>query len=210
LEFDGNLQTCPTPDHPMGGTNWYDAVRFCRWLGKQCGLSEDDQPYPDAATLDPEQHPADSVVDAQGAPMNWPVRLDRRGFRLPTEHEWEIACRADTGSTYGFGSDATLLNRYAWFVGNSDGGGHLPRELRPNLRGLFDMHGNVMEWCHDWDDQNAISNTIDPVGASAGEFRVSRGGGWLYEAALSRSSARVWDIPSSRYATVGLRVAFVP
>jgi formylglycine-generating enzyme required for sulfatase activity len=210
LSIKGNERTCPTPDHPMGGINWYDAVAFCRWLGQQAGFSEDEQAYPDPATLDARQYPADPSPAANGAPLNWPLRLDRGGFRLPTEQEWEIACRRDTGSSYGYGRDSALLDRYAWFTESSKGGGRLPRELRPNLRGLFDMHGNVWEWCHDWYGEYASSDAVDPIRTAGGSYRVYRGGSWSSASRLCRSADRYGDAPANRTGDVGFRVAQVP
>jgi formylglycine-generating enzyme required for sulfatase activity len=137
--------------------------------------------------------------------------LDRRGFRLPTEHEWEIACRGDTGSAYGFGGDLAVLHRYAWYANSSEERGHLPRELRPNLRGLFDMHGNVWEWCHDWYGNYSEADTQDPIGTPRGLNRVDRGGGWYNVAAYSRSSMRRSHAPSHRQADlIGCRLALFP
>lgn len=207
LSFSGNERTSRTPDHPMGGPSWYDAVHFCRWLSEQRGLTEEGQAYPDAKSLDPAKYPADPHPDAQGAPRNWPVRLDRPGFRLPTETEWEIACRGGTLTAYGFGRDARLLDRYGWFDDNSGQQNQLPRTLRPNARGLFDMHGNVWEWCHDCYDAYTESTDGDPTGPSQGSIR---GGGWSHPSRYCRSAHRYWMDPALRLHSVGIRLAIVP
>ena len=132
------------------GADWYDAVGFCRWLGQQSGLSEGDQSYAAPETLDKAKYPREPNPEANWAPRNWPLELGRRGFRLPTESEWEVASRAGARTTYGFGSEVSLLGRFGWFAENSGKHVHPPRELRPSIRGLFDLHGNLFEWTHDW------------------------------------------------------------
>ena len=132
------------------GADWYDSVGFCRWLGQQSGLLEADQAYAAPETLDKEAYPREPAPEANWAPLNWPLELDRRGFRLPTESEWEVASRAGARTAYGYGREVSLLGRFGWFPENSGKHVHPPRELRPSARGLFDMHGNLYEWTHDW------------------------------------------------------------
>ena len=201
-------QYSPSLQHPVVGPSWYDSVRYCRWQTAQTGLSEDDQSYADPKSLDIKVFAADPNAEAGGAPLNWPLHLANRGFRLPTESEWEIASRYWTRTPYGFGRDASLFDRYGWFQENSVGQTHVPRTLRPNLAGLFDMHGNVLEWCHDW--YGNYGSTTNPLGAGTGSYRVSRGGGWYDEAAVCRSANRDTSVPTYRGIDMGFRLALSP
>jgi eukaryotic-like serine/threonine-protein kinase len=189
------------------GADWYDAVGFCRWLGQQSGLSEGDQPYQAPETLDKAKYPREPNSGANWAPRNWPLELGRRGFRLPTESEWEVASRARARTPYGFGSDVSLLGRFGWFAENSGKHGHPPRESRPSVRGLFDLHGNRVEWTHDWFGDFGVDAITDPLGAQKGSSRVFRGGSWFYAAANCRSAFRNADVPSSRSYVNGFRLA---
>ncbi|HEX7380162.1 MAG TPA: bifunctional serine/threonine-protein kinase/formylglycine-generating enzyme family protein [Pirellulales bacterium] len=191
--------TAPTEKHPAVGLTWYDAVLFCRWLTAQCGMSESDQCYADPATL---------KLDAHGYPADrqWPFRPDRRGFRLPTEAEWEYACRAGTVTAFSFGSDLTVANAYGWFQGNSDGNLHPTMPLKPTGRGLVSMHGNGAEWCHDWLGFIPGGAGIDPVGVANANCRAVRSGSFLSGAALARSASRAGLPPEFAPPYAGLRL----
>jgi formylglycine-generating enzyme required for sulfatase activity len=151
--------------------------------------------------------PPEPIPDANWAPRNWPVKLGRRGFRLPTESEWEVASRAGTRTPYGFGSDVSVLGRFGWFAENSGKHGHPPRELRPSIRGLFDLHGNRFEWTHDWFGDYGVDTITDPLGAKEGSNRVLRGGGWDDGAAYCRAAYRNPSVPTTRTTLDGFRLA---
>jgi len=192
------------------GAHWYDSVGFCRWLGDQMGLPEDEQAYASPDSLDEEEYPREPDPMANWAPRDWPVNLDRRGFRLPTDSEWEVAARAGARTAYGFGSEASLLGRFGWFVENSGKEVHAPRELRPSIRGLFDIHGNLFEWTHDWKKNFETEMMTDPVGPRRGSLRVYRGGGWGIDAADCRAAGRYAGSPTSRSIGRGFRLALSP
>jgi len=115
-------------------------------------------------------------------------------YRLPTEAEWEYACRAGTTTRFSFGDDPASLGEYAWHKDNSGGKTHPVGEKKPNTLGLFDVHGNVAEWC------------VDSWGAN----RVRRGGCWGSTAKYCESSKRRRSIPEGRYDFQGFRVVAVP
>jgi formylglycine-generating enzyme required for sulfatase activity len=128
-----------------------------------------------------------------------------RVYRLPTEAEWEYACRAGSKAAYSFGANSQLLGDYAWFEGNSADQTHPVGEKKANAWGLYDMHGNVWEWCSDWYGQYPKGAVSDPSGPSEGSTRVYRGGSWSLEAAICRSAIRYWFEPS--YLIIGFRLA---
>ena len=130
-----------------------------------------------------------------------------RVYRLPTEAEWEYACRAGSKTAYSFGESSKSLGDYAWFDGNSNGQTHPVGEKKANAWGLYDMHGNVWEWCSDWYGDYPNGAVSDPVGPREGSNRVLRGGGWISGAANCRSANRGWRDPSGRDDRFGFRVA---
>ncbi|GGQ14484.1 formylglycine-generating enzyme family protein [Streptosporangium pseudovulgare] len=156
---------------PVEGVSWQDAVRFCNTLSRRAGLTP---PY---------------RLRPGGEGVEWDASAD--GYRLPTEAEWEHACRAGTtGARYG------PLDEIAWHRGNSDERIHDAGGRRPNAWGLYDMLGNVWEWC--WD-------VYDPE--VYGAYRVLRGGGWFDEHWSCRASVRRRSHPSLRIDDVGFRLA---
>ena len=127
-------------------------------------------------------------------------------FRLPTEAEWEYACRAGTTGDY-----AGNLDEMAWYTSNGDSKTHPVGTKKANPWGLYDMHGNVWEWCQDWYDSYRQDRQTDPKGAAGGSGRVLRGGSWSNNARGCRSASRDWHSPSSRGYDLGFRlVRMVP
>ena len=166
-------------DNPATSVSWDDATEFCKKLTKR------------------EQNPASTYKLKAG-----------EVYRLPTEAEWEYACRAGTTTAYSFGDDASTFGEYGWFSGNTAGEQYAHRVgmKKPNPWGLYDMHGNVWEWCSDWYDGTLPGGT-DPVGPEGGSDRVYRGGSWWYYPATA--GRRSVTTASRRTATtsLGFRVA---
>jgi len=134
-------------------------------------------------------------------------RAAGRVYRLPTESEWEYACRAGSSTAYCFGEDEARLGEYAWYGKNSGRKTHPVGQKAPNAWELYDMHGNVWEWCSDWYGDYPSGAVTDPTGPSTGSYRVGRGGSWCDGAALCRSANRRRSVPSSRDYFLGFRLA---
>ncbi len=130
-----------------------------------------------------------------------------RVYRLPTEAQWEYACRAGSKSAYSFGESSKSLGDYAWFAGKSNGQTHPVGEKKATAWGLYDMQGNVFEWCSDWYDEYPKGAVSDPTGPKEGSLRVFRGGCWDGVAELCKSADRAYGLPSSRIYGIGFRVA---
>jgi formylglycine-generating enzyme required for sulfatase activity len=125
---------------------------------------------------------------------------------LPTEAQWEYACRAGSTGVYCFGDSEEELEKYAWYWENSGGTTHPVGEKLPNAWGLYDMHGNIWEWCLDWYAEYTKTSVTDPMGASRGRSRVLRGGSWSIPARDLRSACRVWFSMGLRDGDLGFRI----
>ncbi|MEI8376370.1 MAG: formylglycine-generating enzyme family protein, partial [Planctomycetota bacterium] len=131
-------------------------------------------------------------------------------FVLPTEAQWEYACRAGSTGKFCFGDDEEQLGEYAWYSSNSGSKTHPVGEKKPNAFGLYDMHGNVWEWCQDWYGTYGAEAVDDPSGPTTGSNRVNRGGGWRYNGWHCQSAYRFINVPGYRHGILGFRVSRVP
>ena len=170
---------------PHTGITWYQAVEFCNALSTAEGLTP--------------------CYDIEDQEVRWNSEVD--GYRLPTEAEWEYACRAGTTTRFSFGDDEEELAEYAWFAGNSEGKAHPVAEKEANPWGLFDMHGNVLEWCWDWYGAYDSEPAENPIGPEQGSSRILRGGAFAiwYGPRNLRSAFRGWHGPVLRLGVRGFR-----
>jgi formylglycine-generating enzyme required for sulfatase activity/serine/threonine protein kinase len=177
-----------TDEHPVDSVSWFDAVRFCNILSER----EDLEPF----------------YEIDGETVHVPD-WNGTGYRLPSEAEWEYACRAGSTTRYGFGNAETELGNYAWYERRAGGQTHPVGRKRPNAWGLHDLHGNVWEWCWDWYDEHAYQRASDrdPTGPPKGTHRVLRGGSFHDVAVVLRSATRGRDLPTNRERVNGLRIA---
>ena len=135
--------------------------------------------------------------------------MSKKGFRLPTEAEWEWAAKGGTEYKWAGTNERSELENYAWYSADSSGKTHEVKQKHPNGYGLYDMSGNVWEWCWDRYSSSTPTGGQDPTGASGGS-RVRRGGSWNYLADYASRAYRYDDNPDSRFNDVGFRVACRP
>ena len=162
--------------------------------------------------------PRQSSADKDNYPavyMNWYDAVEycrHYGKRLPTEAEWEKAAGGGSSGKFCFGDDKALLREYAWYWDNSGKKIHPVGRRKPNNYGLYDMHGNVLEWTADWysADYYAQSPERDPQGPAEGEAKVIRGGSSFVSAELCSSTTRMRSSPDTRYSVKGFRCAASP
>jgi formylglycine-generating enzyme required for sulfatase activity len=143
----------------------------------------------------------------------WLSKRTGECITLPTEAQWEYACRAGTATPWSFGQDDIRAGDYAWLGGNSGGATHPVGGRKPNPWGLYDMHGNVWEWCADWYEKHAYAGgeATDPSGPAKSEGRILRGGAWGEHPNNARSALRNTIGPDGRHNGTGLRcVMLVP
>jgi formylglycine-generating enzyme required for sulfatase activity len=203
----------PTLGCPVNGVTWYQAAAYCNWLSKQEGIPEKQWCY----------LPKDKGEYAEGMRLA-PDYLKRTGYRLPSEAEWECACRARAVTSRYYGETEELLGKYAWYTKNSQDRGMLPGSpghlgvrgncLKPNDLGLFDMLGNAVEWCQEsvmyytpGAESKPTEDREDEQHITDKHGRVLRGGSFLDQSRFVRCADRIWVVPTLRYYNVGIRPA---
>ncbi|MCP4663107.1 MAG: formylglycine-generating enzyme family protein [bacterium] len=181
-----DLDDAPGPGrakHPVTEVTWFDAVRFCNRLSEEAGL--------------------EPCYEVENEEVSW--INDSGGYRLPTEAEWEYAARAGTEGRWSFGDDQARLGDFAWFDDNSGNEAHPVAKKEPNPWGLYDMHGNVLEWCWDVFAEYDTGPAADPRGPKSGALRVLRGGSYWGGPWGLRSADRDGDGPVGRNGGIGFR-----
>jgi serine/threonine protein kinase/formylglycine-generating enzyme required for sulfatase activity len=195
-------QYAPTAECPMPGITWYTAAEYCNWLSKQEGLPKQEWCY----EPNKDQKYAEGMRPAPGY-------LGRGGYRLPTEAEWEYACRAGAVTSRCYGESEELLEHYGWYVRNANGRSWPVGSLKPNDLGLFDLHGNLWGWCQDRympyetaTGGKAIEPSEDRTPLNNAESRVMRGGSFSHPGSVP-SAYRGRLMPSYRGYDIGFRPA---
>ena len=187
------------PDCPVENVPWSQIFRFITRLNH---LMKTKQAHIKLSSSEKEINaPAGDEITAA---------VRRLQYRLPTEAQWEYACRATGRGWFSFEGDLAALDEYAWFKGNSGGSTHPVAQKKPNAFGLYDMHGNVWEWCLDFAGPYPSKPVTDPKGMATGSFRVVRGGSWYYPALEARTANRSFLLPGSGNYNVGFRLVLTP
>ena len=171
---------------PVEQVTWWDAVKYCIALSVKAGL----QPCYNETT---------GYCD-----------FTKSGFRLPSEAEWEYACRAGTTTAYNLGNFESDLSSAGWYSSNSFLSTHSVGGKIPNAWGIYDMHGNLWEWCNDWFGDYSSGNATNPMGAKYGAYRILRGGSWSTLPYYCRSTYRDYSTPTMKDKYIGFRVVRRP
>ena len=178
---------------PVENVTWFDAVEFCNKLSEKEGLAS-------VYTITGRNPVNGYPIIFANVTANWNVN----GYRLPTEAEWEYACRAGTATVYSTGD--IITGNTGWYFDNSGNKTHQTGLKTPNDFGLFDMHGNVWEWCWDWHRVYSGRAETNPQGPASGTYRAARGGSWSNTGQNLRSALRGINYPDSRLNNIGFRV----
>jgi formylglycine-generating enzyme required for sulfatase activity len=207
VKHDYTHKWSPDPNGPIITVTWYQAAQYCRWLSEQEGIPEHQMCYPPVQEIE--------KCWMEGKPVRLPPDyLKRTGYRLPTEAEWEYACRAETTTARYYGVGDELLPRYAWFMQNAMDRTWPVGQKRPNDFGLFDLHGNVWNWCQTRASEYPTTDADRPAEDREEEGEITdkdtlilRGGAGDLRPQFIRSAYRGRNYPVYAIIAVGLRPA---
>lgn len=178
--------------HPVTQSQWYSVM-----LRRPSQFPGDDNPVETVSWYDCQEF-CTKLTKLTGKPV-----------RLPTEAQWEYACRAGSTTDFALGDGKEVMTQMGWCFSNSERRTQPVKQKKPNKWGLFDMHGNVWEWCRDYFKHSYVSHgSHNPSGPTGGTARMLRGGSWDLVELYSQSSYRNWHIPDQRNNRCGLRVVF--
>lgn len=201
--FDASRRFAPEPDCPRTSVRWLDAIAYCQWLSEREGLPEDQWCFPGIWEADEDSFRLPDDI------------LTRTGYRLPTEIEWEYAAGSGLAMTWPFGWTPRLIDQYAWTIANSDGRSHPVGSKLPNRFGLFDLFGNVSEWClSPFQAYRRSYRIVDVDGQewARPEYKADamfsiRGGSFANPAEMARTSDRRLSRPDTKSISYGFRIA---
>jgi len=192
--YDQGNRSDKGPNFPAWGVNWFDAVVYCNAKSKK---ENKDTVYTYTRIIGT---PGDSCVLESIA-----IDTTKNGYRLPSEAQWEYACRAGTTSRFFWGDDESVTGQYAWYGENSNNATHQVGQKKPNAFGLYDMIGNAEEWVNDWHTDYNTEQTMNPTGGNSGLERVRRGATYVSPQGQLRSANRAHEFPDRRSKYEGFR-----
>ncbi len=186
-------------DCPVENVSWTDVRRFIARLNNR-------------RKTNPEHLNQSTPAKADNRPTKneKPPTVSLLQYHLPTEAQWEYACRAKKTGWFSFEGDIAELDKYAWVQGNAGGSTHSVALKKANPFGLYDLYGNVWEWCLDYAGPYPLKVVTDPKGPTKGSFRIARGGSWYYPAIEARTANRLYLLPESESYNVGFRLVLTP
>ncbi len=199
LAMDFNPSNFQGYELPVEHISWYDSIEFCNRLSLMAGFRP-------CYAIDKNKQDPLNINKTDN--LKWAVECDwtADGYRLPTEAEWEFAARGGNNTNFYRFSGSETANQVCWHKDNSGYKTQIVAQKKSNELGLYDLSGNVWEWCWDWYDRYQVKELTDPHGPVSGSYRVIRGGSWADNLNYHRPAGRGKENPTGRYTSIGLRI----